>query len=95
MFRLILSVLATLLVVRVLFGLAQAVAAGLREGSGGRPVDGGRAAGPAPDSSRPSSARDRSPRHSAIDRDSVIDVPYTEIRDEEPSSAEGRKSGTS
>lgn len=80
MFRMILSALAALVVVRLLFGLIQGIAAGLREGAGDRPVGGGR-----------SGAGERSPSRPTIDRDKVIDVSYTEVQDEKPSEA-GRES---
>jgi hypothetical protein len=67
----------------VLFGLVRAIGAGMSEGPGERPAGGGSR----PDLSRAPSPGDASTRRSSIDRDAVIDVPYTEIHDEEPSAA--------
>lgn len=88
MFRLFLSALAAFVIVRILVGLVQAIAAGLRDGRadsvrGGRPPSGpnvgtGRGGG--------TSAAGRPP----IDRDSAIDVSYTEVEVEE-SSEPGRE----
>ncbi|HEY7728285.1 MAG TPA: hypothetical protein VID50_07500 [Candidatus Eisenbacteria bacterium] len=62
MLRVLLSVLAAFVAARVLFGLIQAVAAGLREGSAGS-----------------------STRRPRVDRETAIDVPYTEVEAKEPS----------
>jgi hypothetical protein len=79
MFRLLLSGLATLIVARVVFGLVQAIAAGMREGP--KPGAGARRA-------------PRAARPPAIDRSAAIDVPYTEIGAEEPpDSGRARRTG--
>jgi hypothetical protein len=73
-FRFLLSAFAALLAARVVFGLIRAIASGLREGSN-ETIAGGR---------RPEEARRQSP---VIDRSRAIDVPYTEVGDEEPAGA--------
>jgi hypothetical protein len=73
-FRFLLSAFAALLAARVVFGLIQAIASGLREGShetsaGGRRAQEPPAKGP------------------VIDRSQAIDVPYTEVGNDEPAGA--------
>jgi hypothetical protein len=93
MIRLFLSALAALVVVRVLFGLFQAIAAGMREGEDRTVGPGRRADGSPSDSERRSSPGSASGRTTTIDRTAVIDVPFTEIRDEEPVAETGRERG--
>jgi hypothetical protein len=79
MFRLLISALAAFVVVRVLMGLFRAVAGGLRDGER-EPVQDGRGG-----SAGGRSAGGPATRRTPIDRDSAIDVSYTEIGSEEPS----------
>lgn len=75
MFRFLLSAFAALLAARVVFGLIRAIGAGLREGSH-ETIAGNR---------KPREARRKGP---VIDRSRAIDVPYTEVGDEESARAD-------
>jgi hypothetical protein len=94
MFRLLLSALAAFVIVRVLVGLFRAIGAGLRDGSHESVRDGRRASGFPPGAQPQPPAGDPSTRRPPIDRDTAIDVPYTEIESEEaPESGRERRAG--
>jgi hypothetical protein len=94
MFRLFLSVLAAFVIVRVLVGLFRAIGEGLSDGGHESVRDGRGAPGSPSGSGRAAAAGDASAPRPPIDRDSAIDVPYTEIEAEEaPDSGRERRAG--
>jgi hypothetical protein len=88
MFRLLISALAAFVIVRVLVGLFRAVASGLHEGGHDSVQDGRGASGPTSGPGR--AAGESAARRPPIDRDSAIDVSYTEV-ETEPAPADGQE----